>query len=63
MPAVRLAVRRRLLLCFLPLALMASLPGCGGSTAEEGKVYTEQPPEIDEANKNMEEFMKSGGQQ
>jgi hypothetical protein len=46
----------------VPAAMLCALPGCGGSGAEEGKVHTEQPEEIEEANNQMEEFMKSQGQ-
>ena len=40
---------------------LAVLPGCGGGDVDEGVVATENPPEIEEANANMEKYMESGG--
>ena len=52
---------RRLAYAGLATLALSALPGCGGGDVDEGVVATENPPEIEEANANMEKYMESGG--
>ena len=58
MPAGLARTCLRTVLAFVPFTAMTLLLGCGGDSSSEPKQAT-TPPEAVQANKNMEDFVKS----